>query len=305
LTGQVIANSSWRGLVGNLEFTSTQPYDSNVFWQATTEANGKLILRDIVPDNQFIITPLYDANLESNSVVKQTTMPTSASEGDYWVDTLNDENYVYKATDNYSSTADQATLTIGAEALAAGTTTDLVFTAVATGLTYIQVAITTTLSPAAVATTGAGTRVDPYVITFSLPVTDNSNNTIIGLAATTGIVTATGADADFGALTDLAATDLENPASLYWEPRYIHLIYRAVYPKLVNTTDTLDESLSVLIREGDCIPLGAASKLLKMVRGDQRLMIMVSQYEKEFEDIIRRVRYHRRLTGAPCDLVPL
>jgi hypothetical protein len=103
----------------------------------------------------------------------------------------------------------------------------------------------------------------------------------------------------------MAASDLDNPASQYWTPQYIHIMYNAIYPKLYNDTDELDPSIHVLIREGDCIPLMAAVKLLRAVRGDQRMLIMMSQYKSDYEDIIDRVRGHRALGGPPNDLEPV
>lgn len=306
MTGQVVANSSWRGLVGNLTFSSNAPYDSEIFWQNTAQNGGKFILRDIVPANQFVVTPVYTATDEGSTVVTQATMPTSASEGDIWVDSLDNENLVYRASETYSSLTDQAELTVAAEHLAGST--DLVFKATTLGIVNIQIVITVTAGVASVATTGTGTRSDPYVHTFSLPITDNSNDTIIALAATTvgaGAVTATGSDSTDGAMQGLSATSMENAAAELWTPQYIHIIYLATYPKLFNDDDELDESVHVLIREGDCIPLMAAVKLLKMVRGDQRLLIMQSQYTKDYEDILDRVRYHKALSGPPNDLEPV
>jgi len=305
LEGSVVVSSSWRSLLGeSIEGgIASFPAESTQFWQLAANGSGYITLRDIVSDNKFIFSPHYDANNNASTVTKQIALPDSASVGDIWVDTLDDNKYVYKATENYNVLAEQAAYTIPNNVLAGST--DLVFTYDIAGAKYVQVVLNN-LGASGVSTltiTGdADDRSNPLTYTYDLYESQSSNDAIISL--TTGDMTVTGSDATNATFIPTSAS-LINPSESKWEPQYIHVRYTATFPALVNDVDEFRPEVPVLVREEDAIAYKAAYDLMSTMKGDQMIAIMANKYKKEYQNILERSHSHRVGNGPPNDLFPV
>ena len=302
IEGDIIVSSSWKSLVGDIESGNTVIPD-NVFWDTANRASGHVTLRDIVSDNKFLFTPKYQSDLHSGTVVTSEDLPSSASEGDLWVDSYESENYVYLCNEGYNAAAEQANGVLLAGSLPSGV--NLVFTYDVPGIKYVQIVVVDGGPTGAVSdpviTGNADDRSNPLTYTYTI-YDDTSNDTIIALTATDMTVTGSSA-VTTGSVTD-TSLDLENPADDRWTQQVIHFRYNAIFPKLVNDDDPLPSELPVLIREGDCLAYIAASKMLDTVKGDERMIIMSRQFKKEYENILERVHEHRMNSGPPYDLEP-
>lgn len=305
IEGPVIVSSSWRSLLGeSIEGgIASFPAESTQFWQIAANGSGYVSLRDIVSDNKFIFSPHYDASLNSPTVYKQESMPASASEGEIWVDTFLSENLVYKALENYSTSAEQASITISTESLASDT--ELTFTYDIPGVKYVQVVLNN-LGASGVSTltiTGdPDDRANPLTYTYDLYESQSSNDAIISL--TTGDMTVTGSDPDNGTFVPTSAV-LILPSEDKWEAQYIHIRYSAIFPALVNDEDEFREELPVLIKEEDGVAYRAAYDLMSTLKGDQAIAVMTNRFKSEFESILARVHRHRMGSGPPDDLHPV
>jgi hypothetical protein len=303
IEGAVVISSSWRSMVAESSIGSTLvPHDNSVFWQAANHSSGHISIRDLVSDNKFIFSPKYQAELYNYYVRKQTTLPSAMGEKEIWVDTFGEENFVYQCNESYDSSADLASVTLDSDLLAGST--NLVFTYDIAGIKYIKVVVNNAGASGTsnVSTSGdANDRSNPLVYTFNIYDDDSSNNAIIALAPAD--LTITGADATVGSVIPTEA-EFNNESAGKFTQQFIHLRYAAMLPALSNDDDPLHPELHALIREGDCIPYLAASKMLATVKGDERLIIMGRQYNKEAQAILDRVRQHRAGNGPPYDLEP-
>lgn len=302
IDGSVIIPTSWGSLMGNVGLSSLLPYDSSVFWQVENNFSGSVTIRDLVSDSKFIFSPKYVATDYSGNVTSQVNIPSTGAQDDIWVDTKDGLNYVYKNETPYGAQTSQATVTI--DASLRPSTVDLVFTNDTSGITYTNIVIENggPTGVASVATSGDETdRANPWTITFTLYDDQNSNDVVIALAPAG--LTITGSNATDGTFYEVEAS-LENEAEGYWTRQNIHIQYVAQYPALANDTDELREELPAIIRNGDCIPLIAASKMLKSLKGDERTIIMYREYRKEYQYILERVHSHRMGGGPSLDLEP-
>jgi len=302
IEGAVVVSSSWRSLLGNVQSNSLSPYDSNIFWQVTNNFSGNVTLRDIVSDNKFIFSPYYNADDYSANVLREAVIPATASVNDIWVDSFEDEMLVYKADTGYTAAADLTTVDI--DASLRPSTVGLTFTYDTVGIKYVTVDIVRggASGVSSVAVTGdADDRANPLTYTYTIFDDQSSNDTIIAL--TPAGLTVTGASATDGAFTEVTV-DLLNPAADNWTAQTIHLRYIALYPPLANGTDELRPEIPPLIREGDCIPLIAAYKLLKGIKGDSFSINMYNSYKKEYQDVLERSHKHRMNSGPPNDIEP-
>jgi hypothetical protein len=304
IEGSIVMSSGWRSMITSAEYGYMGlPGDPEVFWNIPRNAAGHITLRDIVSDNKFVFVPYYEAESHTSATVTRSeTLPTSANEGEVWVDQFESENYVYACNESYGTTTDQATVTLSSEYLPGST--DLVFTYDVAGVKFVQIVMTHggETGTSSVAITGdADDRSDPLTYTFTLYDDDNSNDSIIALAPTD--LTITGSDATAGTLVETSAT-LENPAASKWTQQVLHLRYIAIFPKLTNDTDTLPDELPTLIREGDCLAYIASYKLLATMKGDERWIIMGREYKKEADGILDRCRRLRNGGGPSFDLAP-
>lgn len=305
IEGAVVVSSSWRSLLGeSIEGgVASFPAESTQFWQIAANGSGYITLRDIVSNNKFIFSPSYNANVNASTVNKQESMPVSASEGDIWVDTFLSENFVYKALENYSTTAEQASITVGNDLLAGST--DLLFTYDIPGVKYVQVVINNlgASGVSSLAITGdADDRANPLTYTYNLYEDQSSNDAIIAL--TTGDMTVTGSDANNGSFIDTSAT-LLNPSETKWEPQYLHVRYSAIFPALVNEEDEFRDELAVMIKEEEAVAYKAASELMRTMKGDQFTISMAKSFKDEYENILMRAHKHRMAGGPPDDLYPV
>jgi hypothetical protein len=269
---------------------------------AANHSSGHISIRDLVSDNKFIFSPKYQAELYNYHVRKQTTLPSAMSKQEIWVDTFGEENFVYQCNESYDSSADLASVILDSDLLAGST--NLVFTYDIAGIKYIKVVVNNAGASGTsnVSTSGdANDRSNPLVYTFNIYDDDSSNNAIIALAPAD--LTITGADATVGSVIPTEA-EFNNESAGKFTQQFIHLRYAAMLPALSNDDDPLHPELHALIREGDCIPYLAASKMLATVKGDERLLIMGRQYNKEAQSILDRVRQHRAGNGPPYDLEP-
>jgi len=304
IEGQVIMSSGWKSLLQSTDFGFfNQSSDSSAFWQQARDLSGHITLRDIVSDNQFIFVPYYEAeDHTSATVTRSSTMPTSASEGEVWVDQFENENLIYACSETYQTTTDQASITISTDYLPG--TVDLVMTYDVAVVKYVEVVLVDggASGTSSVAITGdADSRSNPLTYTFTLYENNNSNDDIIALAPAN--LTITGASSTRGEIIP-TVFELENPAAAKWIQQVLHLRYVAIFPRLNTDEDTLPSELPVLIREGDCLAYIAAYKLLISVKGDERLLIMSREYRKEAQDILNRCRRHRSGNMPPFDLSP-
>lgn len=305
IEGTVVMSTGWRSMLNSSDYGYLgDPTDPSVFWKVPRDASGHITLRDIVSDNKFIFTPYYEPeNHTSAQITRSSSLPSSASEGDVWVDQFDSENYVYAASETYSAAADQATVTIDAQLLPGAT--DLVFTYDIPGIKYVKVVLNYggASGSSSVAITGdADDRSNPLTYTYTLYDNNNSNDNIIALAPAN--MTVTGSDITVGSDFIPTEADLVNPAADKWVQQVLHLRYVAIFPTLSTDEDTLPLELPVLIREGDCLAYIAASKLLMSMKGDERLLIMGREYAKEAKEIMERSRKHRTGNLPPFDLSP-
>lgn len=302
IDGSLVIPSAWNSLIGNVGLSSLLPYDSGVFWQVENNFSGSITLRDIVSDDKFIFSPKYVATDYSGNVLSQVNIPTSGALDDIWVDTKDGLNYVYKLSEPYGVVTAQATVTV--DSGLRPSSTDLVFTSDTVGLSYTKVIIKNggVTGTASVSTSGdVNDRSNPWVIEFTLYDDDCSNDSVIALAPIG--LTVTGSDATNGTFYEVEAT-LENLAEGYWERQNIHLQYIAQYPALGSDADTLRSEIPTIIRNGDCIPLIAACKLLQGLKGDERTIVMYRTYKKEYQYILERAHAHRMGSGPSLDLEP-
>ena len=304
IEGSVVMSTSWKSMLNSAEFGYfNEPTDSTVFWNIPRDMSGHITLRDIVSDNKFIFVPYYEAeDHTSATVTRSSTLPTTATVGEVWVDQFEDEDYVYACNESYQDTADQASITVSSDYLPG--TTDLLMTYDNTGVKYVEVVLVdggATGTSAVVITGDADDRANPLTYTFTLYDNNNSNDDIIALAPTD--LTITGSDATAGPMV-ATSFELVNPAASKWTQQVLHLRYVAIFPKLANDEDTLPLELPVLIREGDCLAYIAAHKLLMSLKGDERLLIMAREYNKTARDILDRCRMHRNNNGPPFDISP-
>lgn len=302
IEGSIVVSTSWRSLQGSID-TGNSLIPNDVFWDTFNQASGYVTLRDIVSDNKFIFSPKYEADVVSGSVAEQATLPTTAALDSLWVDTYLSENLVYQCNEAYNAAADQTTGTIDSDLLPSGV--DLVFTYDVPGIKYVKVVIVDggptggVLDP--VITGDADDRANPLTYTYTI-YDDTSNDTIIALTSTD--MTITGSSVSVAGSVTATELELENPAATKWTQQVIHFRYVAVFPPLATDEDTLPDELPVLIRNGDCIPYIAAHKMLRTVKGDERLIIMSREFRKEYENIFERVHKHRLGSGPPYDLEP-
>jgi len=305
IEGSIIMSSSWQSMASTANSGHYGTLESpETFWNVPRNASGHIQLRDIVSDNKFVFVPYYDADDHTSSTVTRSeVLPTTATEGNVWVDQYESENYVYVCNTSYSDATDQASGTIRPAEFLPGST-DLLFTYDQLGIKHVEVVLVDggVTGTSSVAITGdADDRANPLTYTFTLYDDDNSNDSIIALAPTD--LTITGSDATAGTMLE-TSVELSNPAADNWTQQVIHLRYVAIFPPLSNDEDLLPDELPVLIREGDCLAYIAASKLLDTLKGDERWLIMGRTYMKNAVDILNRCRQHRKGGGPPFDVSP-
>jgi len=303
IEGSVVVSSSWRSLLVNYDVqNSLQSFDTSVFWQDAANASGHVTVRDIVSDNKFIFTPKYQADLYNFTVYRQDNLPDVATTDQIWVDTFQNENFVYQCNETYSSTAEQTSIVVGSDLLSGNV--DLTFTYDIPGIRYVKVVLNNAgpNGTSNVSVSGdAQDRGNPLVYTYNIFDDNSSNDDIIALSPTD--LTVTGSDATDAGITP-TEVELENPSESKWTLQVLHLRYLAVFPEMTTDTDTLPDELPVLIRKGDCIPYIAAYKMLDAVKGDERLLIMGRTFRQRATDIIERTREHRAGNGPPFDIEP-
>jgi hypothetical protein len=304
IEGSVVMSTGWKSMLNSSDYGYIgDPSDPAVFWRVNRDVSGHVTLRDIVSDNKFIFVPYYEAeDHTSATVTRSSALPSTAIEGEVWVDQFESENLIYACSESYQAGADQATITIDSGYLPGST--DLVMTYDVAGVKYVNVVLSRAGASgvSSVAITGdADDRSNPLTYTFNLYDDNNSNDVIIALNPTN--LTVTGSDATSGTLVE-TSFELENPAASKWIQQVLHLRYVAIFPKLSNDEDELPLELPVLIREGDCLAYIAASKILMSMKGDERLLIMGREYRKEAKDVLDRCRKHRNGNMPPFDLSP-
>lgn len=261
----------------------------------------KIYFRELSSDNEFIFDPVIKGeDLTSGSTLRQDDVPDSAAKDDVWIDTF-DNDKINIALTGYG--IGPAVLTLDAQDLAGST--DLVFTAIVSGTKYFSVAFldggasgTSTL-----ATSGSATRADPKVYSFTLFNDDDSNDAIIALLSGDPDITVTGADASTAGNTlDFGATPLVNVGNLNFVPFDFLFTYIAKIPRMSLETDTLNPAIPTLLQDDDTIAQLAASQLISMEDGGNRLLAV--QLRDDAEDALERTTAHRNRTAIPQNIRP-
>jgi hypothetical protein len=302
IDSQIVLSESWRSLADqNVGVFNSPDYqykyqDPGDYRNYTS--NVHFTFRDLTSDNEFIIFPQFDADqLSGDNFTEADDLPDTANANDIWVDTFDDQDYMWACKTGYTAVA--MTRTITAENRPTGTTADLVFSSIATGTQYINIAFLDA-GPTGVSTltiTGSGTRLSPYLYTFDLYDDDNSNNNVISLLSADLILAAAGADVTTGATyLEFTSTPLTNPNLANWKPLNILVAYTALTPELSLLTDYLHPSLHPLFKSTDVIPYLAAYNLMLMIDGADLNRALA--YRIKANDIIKRIKKHKR-AGVP------
>jgi len=304
LEGELVLPTTYNYLI-----RSTTGFDSN-FHNNPREAEAntrsfiggvKIYFRDLSPDNEFIFDPKFDGEkLTSGTAFRQPDIPTSANEKDVWIDTFNNQDFIFISKESYS--IDFAKLTVSAPELPGGT--DLVFQAITIGVQYINVAfINAGASGTSSKTiTGSGTRSNPLLYTFNLFEDNNSNNAIISLLSGDTSLSASGSDITNGTFNEFSSTPLINQGQAQFEALNIFITYYATLPILSLESDELHPSIPTLIRTSHAIAYLAASGLIDTEDGGNK--DLVEKYEAKADEIISKAIGHRNKSSVPHDVVP-
>jgi len=155
------------------------------------------------------------------------------------------------------------------------TTADLQFMAVASGTTWIEVAMVDggasgSISPPVI--TGAGTRTDPYIYTFTVYDAANDNDSIIALLSSDANLSASGSDDTTEAYTAFSDTPMTNAAEANFTAKTLHIRYTATLPELPLLADTLHSSMPAMVVRSNCVAQLAAAELIEADPGGDKTM---------------------------------
>ena len=319
IDGQIVMSENWSSLgkqnTGTFNSTSynyTYESDPSVYRKYSTYY--RTFFRDIVSENEFLLTPQMDADTESGGNYETSDDIPDTGTVDYmWVDSYDASNYkllpsgLYEYSEDSTVTPDnllyvckedysaaKMILTLDAVQRPTGTLVDLIFESVATGSQRINIAFSNSgvSGVSTLAITGSGNRRDPYVYTFSLYDDNNSNDDIIALLSGDLILTASGSDSTTGAdYLTFSSTCMTNPNLSKWHPVNVYIAYVALLPELASLTDTLSTALHPMFSSTDIIAYLTAAKLMLMVEGSD--MGKREIYKKEADKIFRTIKKHK------------
>lgn len=265
--------------------------------QEPTSVAELAIYRERVSANEFELLPaLTAANLAvisgATGVCATGIVPDSGAVGDIWTD---EEGVIHHCSTAYSTGETTMTLTTGR-------VTPLVFVAVEQNA-YIEIAIVDggASGTSAMAMSGTGTYVDPYMYTFTLYDDDASNDAVIALLAGDANLTATGADATAVTVTAYGSTPLTRTSESNWTEFSLEMHYRAELPDFYGVNDELHPSIQNPLRSGEALAKLTAANLLTYARARPE---MVNAFRAEGMMILSENAYQTNRRMGPSGFRP-
>jgi len=234
-----------------------------------------------------------------STVYEQLNPPDSATSGDRWVDT-HDNNKIWLIHTTYDLSASYASLTIPAASRPGSVA--LVITAAAAGNAGRNINVTITDAGASgtssLAKSGSGTRADPYVYAFTTYQDDNSNDRLIAVLAASGYtdITITGSDATSADCADID-DDLETDVlDDYCYAYSIVFRYLTTPAELSSTSSEIDASIPTNVMEA--LSKALASEMASMMEG-RPMAASEGRWAAEFENEMTRALDNLAYNGIP------